>query len=126
MLDTTRNPVYPTENSHTYDDKYLLAEIATKAGTAAVCTAFEAALPRWNEHIPTMQEWVGQAKTVTLRMEGSVSCDFVKTEDRSVEAATQVVETRNSKEKTTKVVTRITEHFLERLHRLGDFRIRWS
>jgi hypothetical protein len=111
VLDRTRNPVYPTESSHTYTDKYLLAELATKTAITAVVASFEAALPRWTEHTPAMQAWVGQDKTVTLRMDGAVECAFVKTVDRQVESATKVVEIKGSKEKTTKVVTTITEHF---------------
>src|SRR6185295_1171283 len=36
VLDNTRNPQYPAEVPHRYDDKYLLAEFATRVAIASM------------------------------------------------------------------------------------------
>lgn len=93
VLDTTRNPVYPSDAAHTYNDKYLLAELATQTAAASVLDAFETSLPRWAEHKAKMHGWASENKTVTLRSAGSIQCEFSKTAERTVESATAIVAT---------------------------------
>jgi hypothetical protein len=42
VLDNTRNPTYPADVPHRYDDKYLLAEYLTNTATASVLNALDA------------------------------------------------------------------------------------
>jgi hypothetical protein len=81
LLGTTRTLSYPSQTHHHYDDKFGLVELATQAAllqfesTLAVAVAPAA----WAVHRTTLEGWAGGGEVVSLRIEGSVQCEFVKT-----------------------------------------------
>ena len=82
VLDNTRNPQYPADVAHAYDDKYLLAEFAVKAGVMCHLNALEAVTGSgWNEKLTQMLGWAA-TRSVTLRFFAEEKCAFDRTEAR--------------------------------------------
>ena len=93
VLDNTRNPQYPADVAHAYDDKYLLAEFAVKAGVLCHVNALEAVTGSgWNAKLDKMLGWAA-TRSVTLRFFAEEKCAFDRTEHRKVDSATERVTT---------------------------------
>ena len=125
VLGTNRNPVLPSDCPHQYQDKYILAEFATKAGAAAVLNSLKQ-LGFDDDKIGKIIGWIKENRTVTLSLVAEEHCAFDRTEEREVESPTKIVTEQTSGalsalvgKKTTKVVTTVTEHFWR-------FSITWS
>ncbi|KAI8908096.1 hypothetical protein DFJ77DRAFT_473676 [Powellomyces hirtus] len=93
ILDSTRSPTYATNVTHTYSDKYLLAEFLTTASFNAQWTCLE--LLGLNQHVlDKVREWRAlepeQRAGVTLRFEAEERCDFLREEERREEAPVSV------------------------------------
>eukprot|EP01062_Namystynia_karyoxenos_P072277 TRINITY_DN682_c0_g2_i1.p1 TRINITY_DN682_c0_g2~~TRINITY_DN682_c0_g2_i1.p1 ORF type:complete len:1004 (+),score=317.32 TRINITY_DN682_c0_g2_i1:78-3089(+) len=111
VLDTSRNPQHPADVPHKYEDKYLLAELATCAAISGQLATFEQVDSHWGEHLPRMQEWA-KTREVTLRFSAAMGCTFDRTEERRQESANQrVTESSLFGTTTTKTVTRVKEHY---------------
>ncbi|MBL0197037.1 MAG: hypothetical protein IPQ09_22970 [Myxococcales bacterium] len=112
LLDNTRNPQYPADVPHGYDDKYLLAERVTELSIAALFQCLEVVgLPE--EGRVTLRQWA-ETRSVTLRLEAQEDCRFLREETRTIDSPEVVTEARGffGKDKiTSKVVTKVTDYF---------------
>jgi hypothetical protein len=114
LLDHTKNPQYPAEVPHRYDDKYLLAEFVTRAATASLFQCIEH-LGLTEAALTQLRGWARE-RSVSLRLSAHETCSFLREEVRKVEAAQETVtETRSflggKTTRTEKVVTNVTEYF---------------
>ena len=75
--------------SHSYDDKYLLAEYLTTSAIASSLNVFSY-VGISPESLATMVEW-SKTRTVTLRFQGSHSCAFLRKAKRVVEDSSETV-----------------------------------
>ena len=116
VLGTARAPALPENVSHTYDDKYLLAEIGTRSTILALRNALDhTSQGAFTANLPLLTTWMRDGKTVTMQTEAEELCAFVKTTTRDVKSTTsQVTEStgflggKSKKESFT--VTKIKEH----------------
>jgi len=114
ILANNRVPQIASDVSHTYDDKFLLAEFLTNTSIAAQLNALEA-LGLNSKALQTMLEWV-QSRSVTIRLVANEQCSFVRETTRQQESKTAYVTEYESSSGskatvTDKVVTTITEYF---------------
>lgn len=114
VLDNSRNPKYPADVPHQYDDKYLLAEFLTRVSVAAILQSFDS-VGLSAQKLAQLREWA-RTRSVTLRLAAQEDCKFLREETRKVESAHEyVTETKGmfggTKTRTEKVVTTITEYF---------------
>lgn len=114
VLENTRNPQYPADVPHRYEDKYLLAEFVARVSTASALQCLEV-VGMSAEQLAQLREWA-TTRSVTIRLTAQEDCRFLREESRKVESAHEnVTETRGllgSKiTKTEKVVTTVTEYF---------------
>jgi hypothetical protein len=82
ILDTTRHPVlaHESEEDHTYDDKFALAEFLINTGIAAKMNALER-LGLGPDQLEQVVGWVHlqpDKPSVTMRLEATDSCHFLK------------------------------------------------
>ena len=114
MLGTERTPCMPSDVAHTYDDKYLLAEIGTRSTILATRNTLDHLTnAAFTANLPQMMEWARNGQTISLITEAEETCTFIKTTTRDVKSnTTQVTKTSgvfgNKKEQYT--VTKVTEH----------------
>ncbi len=113
VLDNTRNPQYPADVPHRYDDKYLLAEFLTRVSVAAVLQSLDS-VGLTAQKLAQLREWA-RSRSVTLRLTAQEDCKFLREETRKVESAHEIVtEVKGflggTKTRSEKVVTTITEY----------------
>ena len=116
FLGTARAPALPENVSHTYDDKYLLAEIGTRSTILALRNALDhTSQGAFTANLPLLTTWMRDGKTITMQTEAEELCAFVKTTTRDVKSTTSQVTGstgflggKSKKESFT--VTKITEH----------------
>ncbi len=65
ILDNTRDPQYPADVSHKYEDKYMLANFLTNTTLAAQLTCLEL-LGLTSEQVVQLKQWSAK-RTLTLR-----------------------------------------------------------
>ena len=116
ILDTTRALVPPSDAPHEYSDKFGLVERSATTTLSAQLALLARGTGRWTEHLPTLLKWSAENRKVTLRFTSATSCVFARTETRTEESGSIVTERASSlfggtSKTTTKVVTKITEHF---------------
>src|SRR4051794_40567946 len=93
VLDNTRNPQYPADVPHRYDDKYLLAELVTRTATASVLQCLEV-IGLTAAQLVDLQAWA-RTRSVTLRLTAQEDCRFLREEKRKIESGEErVTETR--------------------------------
>jgi hypothetical protein len=114
VLDNTRNPQYPAEVPHRYDDKYLLAEFATRVAIASMLQSLEV-IGLGAEQLGPLRTWA-KTHAVTLRLVAREDCRFVREDTRKVESPdARVIETRGflggQTTRTERMVTTVTEYF---------------
>jgi hypothetical protein len=102
ILEKTRNPLYPPEVSHKYDDKYLLVQslyatfipslflllLTLRINTALVsqvnCLDVVCAL---GEHLDTLLAWNRAKRAVTLGLETEQKISFLRVEKKVLESS---------------------------------------
>jgi hypothetical protein len=113
ILDNTKNPQYPADVPHRYNDKYLLAEFLTRTGVAAVFQALQTA-GLSADNLPQLIGWA-KNRTVTLRLNATETCTFLREESKKVESAQHVTEKKTrwggTETTTEKIVTTVKEYF---------------
>jgi|GEM_PF-2451754 len=112
ILDNTRNPQYPADVPHRYEDKYHLVEFLARTATAATLQCM-GGVGLTSEGLAQLVAWA-RTMSVTLRFRAQETCTFLREETRKVESAQQVVEKRSmwgTSETTEKVVTTVREYF---------------
>jgi hypothetical protein len=114
VLETNRRPVLAApEVSHSYDDKYLLAEYLTVSSIAGVLNLFSL-LGITTEQYQTLVSWA-QTRTVTLDFSRSETCSFVRKAKRVEEDPVETVHKTTflgiTSSTSTKRVTKIKEWF---------------
>jgi hypothetical protein len=114
VLDNTRNPQYPADVPHQYDDKYLLAEFLTRISVAAALQTLSS-FGLTAEKLAQLREWA-RTRSVTLRLVAQEDCKFLREETRKVDSGQEIVTEKTGflggkTIKTEKVVTTITEYF---------------
>ena len=78
ILDVNRNPRYPEDHPHTYDDKYALAESITNTTIAAQANLFDR-MGLTEDKLVRLQKIVALDKrSVTVRFEAEDTCTFLK------------------------------------------------
>ena len=134
LLNTARTPELPTEVSHSYEDKFALAESVTNTTLAAVSNVL-ADVGLGAERLATLRQWCADGQEVTLRLETAEKCAYLREATRTVEGpkTTELTKSeelnegdnypppmaefhldsagKGEKTKTTSVITEITEHF---------------
>jgi hypothetical protein len=87
VLENTRQPTLPADVSHSYDDKFLLAEYLTNTALAAQVQCLEyLGVTDFN----TLKEWA-KSRTVTLRLKSEERCIFDKKTKRKADSSTSLV-----------------------------------
>lgn len=114
ILENTREPLLAENVTHSYQDKYSLAEFLANTSLSAQVTSLDM-IGANVSILAKLKEWA-QTRSVTFRFRGEEKCEFLREETRKEESKTQHVTERDSslfgKSKTThKVVTTITEYF---------------
>ncbi len=114
VLDNTRQPLYPADVPHAYDDKYELAQFLVRGGVAAVLECLTA-LGLDAEGLATLRTWA-QTRSVTVSLRAEETCTFLREESRKEESkhahVTEVTSSSGSKTTVTdSVVTTVTEYF---------------
>jgi hypothetical protein len=113
VLENTRNPQYPADVPHRYEDKYLLAEVQTRVATASLLQCLEV-IGMSAPQLAKMREWA-RTRSVTIRLLAHEDCGFLREESRKVESPHEhVTEVRGllggKVTKTEKIVTTVTEY----------------
>jgi hypothetical protein len=91
VLDVSRHPVMPTvpmDVTHTYEDKYTLAECMTNACLAAQLNTL-ATLGLDSEGLGKLLQW-SKTHAVTLQFASSERCEFVEKTVKEVAAPTKL------------------------------------
>ncbi len=114
VLDNTRQPLYPADVPHAYDDKYELAQFLVRGGVAAVLECLTA-IGLDAEGLATLRTWA-QTRSVTVSLRAEETCTFSREESRKVEGkhahVTEVTSSSGAKTTVTdSVVTTVTEYF---------------
>lgn len=113
VLDNTRAPQLPEEVSHTYTDKYLLAEFLGNTAYGGIIYCLES-LGLDKEGLDDLRHWA-RKRTVTLRFQAEERCAFERKEERKEEDPTKYVTEieRGSRSAsiTSKTVRTIVEYF---------------
>jgi hypothetical protein len=112
ILHTTREPQYPEEVFHKYDDKYMLVDFLTNTALAAEVNCLEM-IGLNPKNLGAMREW-GKDRSVTLRFKAEERCVFDKSKERKIEGPEHVIETKGVFGKASvseKVVTTVTDYF---------------
>jgi len=79
LLNSTKNPTFPTDVPHVYEDKYLLVEYLTNTEILAQINAL-GALGLSQFSLRALSDWSSDAsRTVSLAFDGSKSCTFLRT-----------------------------------------------
>jgi hypothetical protein len=118
-LDAARNPASPTSVPHTYNDKFAMAELATRAALSVQLATLAEGFALSPEARGALNAARG-GRTVTLRLTSSASCGLVQSRVVEVESPTRtVVKSENSggfwgvhlsSEHTVTQVEKVTEH----------------
>lgn len=114
VLENTRNPQYPADVPHRYDDKYLLAEVLTRVASASILQCLEV-IGLSAAQVAQLREWA-KTRSVTIRLSAHEDCAFLREESRKVESTHEhQTEVRGLPEgtikRTDKIVTTVTEYF---------------
>lgn len=112
ILDNTRNPETAADVPHSYDDKYLLAEVATHLAMASTLQSLEL-VGLSADGLGQLREWA-KTRAVSLRLSAQETCRFSREESRKVESPAHVTEVKGifgSSSRTEKVVVTVTEYF---------------
>ncbi len=89
ILDNTRNPQYPSDVAHEYEDKYFLAQALTN-NTVTTLLALLEPLGVTDKHLAQLRDWV-KTRSVTLRFKAEEKCKFLQKVVREVESDTKSV-----------------------------------
>lgn len=114
VLDNNRNPQYPADVPHSYDDKYLLVNYVVNTYLAGQLNALQA-LGLDKDGLSKLRSWA-KSRSVSLCFEGEERCTFLRKAERKIEPSTEYVDEYKSssgfKSKwTSKVVKKVTEWF---------------
>lgn len=116
-LNSARQPQYPADVPHGYDDKYLLAEFATKAAVAGLVNLLDALVGEkpgwWAAHHAALLKSAGPSRAMTLRFSACERCSFDRTETKDLDSGEKTVTEGFGgwASSTVKTVTTIKEHF---------------
>eukprot|EP00026_Physarum_polycephalum_P001947 Phypoly_transcript_01950.p1 GENE.Phypoly_transcript_01950~~Phypoly_transcript_01950.p1 ORF type:complete len:961 (+),score=229.34 Phypoly_transcript_01950:117-2999(+) len=118
ILDNTRNPQYPSEVHHEYDDKYILSEFLANSTIATFINSLDSVGlngKAWEQ----VKEW-SKTRNVTLRLRAEEGCKFIKKQERNVESDTKHVTKAGILGKfESYTVTKITEW-------LWEYNVKWE
>lgn len=89
ILDNTRNPQYPADVHHEYEDKFILSDFLTTSAIAALLNNLEY-LGISEKPLQQLREWA-KTKNVTLRLKAEESTKFLRKDTREVESDTKHV-----------------------------------
>mmetsp|Transcript_37204 Transcript_37204/g.54779 ORF Transcript_37204/g.54779 Transcript_37204/m.54779 type:complete len:923 (+) Transcript_37204:98-2866(+) len=117
-LDATRNPRHPEDVPHTYDDKFAIVELVTRAALTTQLNTLANGFALSQDAIAKLQAERGN-QTVTLRFNSSTSNTFKETKTREEESATRHEKQGVFGKTTYKSVTTITEHY-------WDYTVSWA
>lgn len=113
VLDNTKNPTYPADVPHVYEDKYLLAEFLTNGALAAQLNCLEL-LGLNAKTLKQLKDW-SEKRSVTLRLKAEEKCVFDREVTREEEDPTKHVREYSGVfgggKRTDKVITTIHEFF---------------
>lgn len=112
VLENTRNPQYPADVAHRYDDKFYMIESLANVACAAQVNCLQK-LGLEADQLKTALQWV-QSRSVTLRFTHSYTCTFLRKEKRKIESPTYVTETKTvfgTSKTSEKVVRKVTDYY---------------
>jgi len=116
VLGNARNPVIPANLSHTFDDKYHLADISTRTAISAIRNSLDHATNgSFSKCLPQMLKWYRANKTVIMRTSAEEKCAFTQTTVTDVKSNTSHMSATTSTLFGTSVsqsftITKVTEH----------------
>eukprot|EP00026_Physarum_polycephalum_P002207 Phypoly_transcript_02212.p1 GENE.Phypoly_transcript_02212~~Phypoly_transcript_02212.p1 ORF type:complete len:944 (+),score=196.07 Phypoly_transcript_02212:68-2899(+) len=117
ILDNTRNPQYPTDVHHEYEDKYVLSEFLATSAIATFLNSLEF-LGLTGKNWEQVKEWSKQ-KNVTLRLRADESCKFLKKVVRTEESDKNVTKAGIFGTFSSFTATKITEY-------LWEYTVKWE
>jgi hypothetical protein len=109
ILENDKNPTFPSEAQHQYEDKYILVEMLSRMAISSTTNSLFA-LGVNERQIGELLEW-SSSKSVTLRLNSTERCSFVRETKRDVDSATKHVVEGFGAKIVSKTVTTITEYF---------------
>jgi hypothetical protein len=89
VLENNKRPQLPANTSHTYLDKYVLAEVLSRTFVAASVQTLDA-VGATAKHLEKMKEWA-KSRSVTLRLKAEERCKFLRKVVREVRSDTTSV-----------------------------------
>lgn len=123
VLENNRNPQYPSEVHHKYNDKFTMVEFLSNTALASQLNCLEL-LGLTPEGLKQLQDWsADRTLTLSLRSEYVTSfcnsiyrfrhrCTFLREVTREVESATShVTQFLNVFTSSSKTITKVTEYF---------------
>uniref|UniRef100_A0A7S2RJ65 Uncharacterized protein n=1 Tax=Mucochytrium quahogii TaxID=96639 RepID=A0A7S2RJ65_9STRA len=109
IVGAEKEPVYPSELSHEYGDKYLLVERAANSSLMACMTSLEM-FGLSKEQLGMLKNWAKSGKTVTLVLTREETSEFDRKEEVKQDGKTTKVSTFMGVKHTEKIVTTITDY----------------
>ena len=89
ILDNSRQPQFPADVPHQYDDKYLLAEFVASNTISSIMHVLTT-LGVNEKHLAQLKEW-SKKRSVSLRLRAEENCKFIRKATREVESDTKSV-----------------------------------
>jgi len=117
ILDNTRNPQYPTDVHHEYEDKYILSEVLATSTIATFLSSLEF-LGLTGKNWEQVKEWSKQ-RSVTLRLRADESCKFLKKIVRNEESDKNVTKAGFFGTFSSFTVTKVPEY-------LWEYNVKWE
>ena len=109
VLDSNKNPSFPSETQHQYEDKYILVEILSKLAISSTLNSL-LSLGINESQLREFVIWC-ESRSVSLRLKSTEKCSFLRETKRDVDSATKHVVEGFGAKIVSKTVTTITEYF---------------
>lgn len=91
LLESSRRPAPAAEIHHRYEDKFHLAEAATRAALASQVASL-ASVGLGTEKLAALRAWAASARAVSLHFRCDERCTFLRKDSREVEGTTKHVQ----------------------------------
>lgn len=112
ILHQLRQPTFPADVFHQYDDKYLMVDFLTNTALASQIHCLEL-IGLDAKVLETLKEW-SKNRSVSVRLSAEEKCVFERKKKRKIEGPTYVTETKGilgTGTKKEKVVTTVKDYF---------------
>lgn len=109
ILENNKNPTFPSETQHQYEDKYILVNMLSKLAISSTTNSL-LSLGMSESQLREFVKW-SESRSVSLRFKSTEKCSFLRETKRDVDSATKHVVEGFGTKIVSKTVTTITEYF---------------